>query len=98
MERGPAPSAREAEQLDAERHLMRDAIIGVCVGMVVGAAIWAFLVFLALVGTDWEPGPMIVMGALVGVFAGAFYGGWAGVVAGSNRLEHAESQPDDGEG
>jgi hypothetical protein len=76
---------------------MRDAIIGVCVGMVVGAAIWAFLVFLALVGTDWDLGPTMVMGALVGVFAGAFYGGWAGVVAGSGRLEHAESRPDDRE-
>jgi hypothetical protein len=35
-------------------------------------------------------GPVVWMGAGVGVFAGAFYGGWAGTMMGTAELEAAE--------
>ncbi len=86
---GPGP---DAVQRAAERTLLRDTIVGVVVGMVLGAGVWALLVLIALAGTDWDLGPALGMGAGVGMFAGAFYGGWAGTVVGCRELEEAEAR------
>ncbi len=80
----------DALQLDAEHSLWRDAIIGMSIGAVVCAGIWALLVLISIAGTDWQLGPAMWMGAAVGVFAGAFYGGVAGTMIGARKLEHAE--------
>lgn len=87
----PVPAVDEM-QLEAERSLLRDAIVGIVVGMFVGAGVWALLVLVALAGTDWDLGPAMWMGAGVGVFAGSFYGGWAGTVVGCRKLEEAEAR------
>jgi len=58
--------------------------------MVIGAAVWAGLVAVALAGSGWGLGPPLWMAAGIGVFAGAFLGGWAGVMVGTTRLEHVE--------
>lgn len=98
--RGPAVATPGAEpvpeveglQLEAERSLLRDALVGIVVGMLVGAGVWALLVLVALAGTDWDLGPAMWMGAGVGVFAGSFYGGWVGTVVGCRKLEEAEAR------
>jgi hypothetical protein len=74
----------------AERTFWRDAVVGAAVGMVVCAGLWMVIVAVALVGAGWELGPPLAMAAGVGVFAGAFLGGWVGVMAGVGRLEAAE--------
>jgi len=90
----PVPDVEE-RQREAERVLLRDALVGIAVGMLVGAGIWALLVLVALAGTGWDLGPAMWMGAGVGMFAGAFYGGWAGTVVGCRKLEEAEARKGD---
>ncbi len=80
----------DERQIRAEHTFWRRATIGAAIGMVAGAGGWALLVFLALAGSDWDLGPALLMGAAVGVFAGAFLGGWAGVMTGCGVLEAAE--------
>lgn len=83
-------AAVDERQTRAEHTFWRRAVVGAAIGMVAGAGGWALLVFLALAGTGWDLGPALLMGAAVGVFAGAFLGGWAGVMAGCGVLEAAE--------
>jgi hypothetical protein len=87
----PVPEVDEVQR-EAERSLLRDALVGIVVGILVGAGVWSLLVLVALAGTDWDLGPAMWMGAGVGVFAGSFYGGWAGTVVGCRKLEEAEAR------
>jgi hypothetical protein len=84
------PAGPEAIEFAAEVTLVRDALIGIGVGMVVCAGIWALLVLIAMASTDAAIGPAVWMGAGVGLFAGAFYGGWVGTMVGARKLEVAE--------
>jgi hypothetical protein len=74
----------------AERTFWHDAAVGAGIGVVVCAGLWMVIVAVALIGAGWELGPPLAMAAAVGVFAGAFLGGWAGVMVGTERLESAE--------
>jgi hypothetical protein len=93
----PAPALTVVDGADldglqeqAERTFWRDALIGAAIGMAVCAGLWMVIVAVALAGAGWELGPPLAMAAGVGVFAGAFLGGWCGVMVGTARLESAE--------
>jgi hypothetical protein len=76
----------------AERTFWHRTLVGGLIGMVLGALLWAGLVAVALVGSDVELGPVVWMGAGVGVFGGVFLGGWAGCMAGLKQLEDTEHE------
>ncbi|HEX6312779.1 MAG TPA: hypothetical protein VF152_14280 [Acidimicrobiia bacterium] len=80
----------DAIQHAAEHTMLRGVVIGTTVGMVLGALVWAALVAVALAGGGYALAGPVWMGAAVGVFAGAFLGGWAGIVATTATLERAE--------
>jgi fatty acid desaturase len=84
------PGHADDAQARVERHVFRSTVIGMVVGAVVCAGIWALLVAIALVGHGWALGPMLAVGAGCGVFAGMFLGGWAGALVGASQLEHHE--------
>jgi hypothetical protein len=98
----PAPAATtlsvvadveiEEIQVDAERSLWRDAFVGIALGSAICAGLWALFMLIALAGTGARLGPAMWMGAGVGIFAGAFYGGWVGTMVGVRKLEHAEHE------
>jgi hypothetical protein len=82
----------EELQLRTERVFWRDALVGAVIGMVVCAGIWMLIVGIALVGAGWSLGAPLAMAAGVGLFGGAFLGGWAGVMVGAARLEATEHE------
>jgi hypothetical protein len=90
----PAPPADlvPSEVLAAEGRWWRGLLWGIAIGVPVCALIWMGLVGLALVMADpgWPVWPALGMAAVVGVFAGAFLGGWAGVTACAEALDEAE--------
>ena len=82
-----------AEIVAAESHWWRGLLVGIATGIPVCALLWMGLVALAVgvfAVTSWPVWPAVGMGAVVGVFAGAFLGGWAGVTACAERLDEAE--------
>jgi hypothetical protein len=82
-----------SEIVEAEAHWWRGLLLGIAIGIPVCALIWMGLVALALgvvADTDWPIWPAVGMAAVVGVFAGAFLGGWAGVTACAEQLDEAE--------
>ena len=79
-------------QLRTEQSVFRSAIIGSLVGAVVCAGIWLVLMAIALAGDRANFGPMLLVGAGCGVFAGIFLGGWAGTLIGASKLEHHERE------
>jgi hypothetical protein len=89
---GAVASEAEEIQVQAERTFWRDALVGAVIGMVVCAGIWMLIVGIALVGAGWSLGGPLLMAAGVGLFGGAFLGGWAGVMVGTTRLEAAERE------
>lgn len=82
----------DGRQTRAERTLWQRALVGGLIGMVLGALLWAGIVAVALVGSDFSIGPAVWMGAGVGVFGGVFLGSWAGVMAGLRQLEETEHE------
>ena len=88
----PAAPSGGDRQLGVERSVFRYAIAGSLIGAVVCAGIWSVLMAVALAGDRTNFGPMLLVGAGCGVFAGIFLGGWAGTLAGAARLEHHEHE------
>jgi len=80
------------EIVAAERHWWRGLVVGIAIGIPVCALLWMGLVGIALAVADpgWPVWPALGMAAVVGVFAGAFLGGWAGVTACAEALDEAE--------
>jgi len=80
------------EILEAETHWWKGLLVGIAIGIPVCALLWMGLVAIAVgvMGTGWPVWPAMGMAAVVGVFAGAFLGGWAGVTACAERLDEAE--------
>ena len=85
---GPVPVEVQA----AEARWWRGLLIGIAIGVPACALIWMGLVGIAMVmaNPDWPVWPALGMAAVVGVFAGAFLGGWAGVTACAEALDDAE--------
>jgi hypothetical protein len=93
QETGATPQAGVTEEVAAaERSWWRGVIIGMAIGIPVCAVLWVGLVALALAVADtgWPVVPALGMAAVVGVFAGVFFGGWAGVTVKAEELDHAE--------
>ena len=76
----------------AERRWWRGFILGIAIGIPVCALVWMGIVGLAMLMADpgWPVWPALGMAAVVGVFAGSFLGGWAGVTACAEQLDEAE--------
>lgn len=81
-----------AEVVAAESHWWKGLIVGMAIGVPVCILIWMAIVAIAVgvMGVGWPVWPAVGMGAAVGVFAGMFLGGWAGVTACAERLDEAE--------
>jgi hypothetical protein len=78
----------------AERSLWRSAGVGIAIAVPVCALVWMGLVALALAIADTGVPflPALAMAAVVGAFAGTFFGGWAGVTLKAEELEEAERE------
>ena len=87
----PEPVAADGQRV-VEQKVLRSILIGASIGIVVCAAIWIGLVWLASLLSDTSLVPMLWVGLGCGVFAGLFLGGSAGALAGSAALEHYEKQ------
>jgi hypothetical protein len=77
----------------AEAHWWRGLILGMAIGIPVCTLVWMGMVALAVgvvADTGWPIWPAVGMAAVVGVFAGMFLGGWAGVTACAEHLDEAE--------
>ncbi len=88
----PVPGEIPAEIAEAEKRWWRGLLIGIAIGVPVCALLWMGLVALALAMANpgWPVWPALAMAAVVGVFAGVFLGGWAGVTARAEALDEAE--------
>jgi hypothetical protein len=88
----PTPGVVAPEVVAAEAKWWRGLVIGIAIGMPVCALLWMGLVALALAVAEpgWPVWPAVAMAAVVGVFAGAFLGGWGGVTACAEALDEAE--------
>jgi hypothetical protein len=87
---GPDHAAGDEGQVVAEVRFARTVLIGVLIGMAVCAVLWIGLVLLALAGSGERLGPMLWVGAGIGMFAGVFFGGSAGSMIGARALERHE--------
>ena len=87
-----APGLVPPEILAAEAHWWKGLVVGIAIGIPVCILLWMGMVAIAVgvMGAGWPVWPAVGMGAVVGVFAGAFLGGWAGVTACAERLDEAE--------
>ena len=74
---------------EAEHSMAHAALVGVLLGIPIGAVVWIGIVALSLatVGGSYDAGAWFGMAALVGAFAGSFIGGWAGVAATAGHMD-----------
>ena len=82
----------DENQLRAESTVVRGALVGMAIGAAVCAGIWIVIVVIALAGSGFALGPMILVGAGCGMFAGLFLGGWAGTTVACSALEAVEHE------
>jgi len=82
----------QAHARAAEQRLAHAAIRGMLIGMPACAVVWIAIVGLGLAigSADWDVLPAFGTAAVVGMFAGAFFGGWAGVTLTAHALDEAE--------
>ncbi|MBM3659947.1 MAG: hypothetical protein FJW95_10670 [Actinobacteria bacterium] len=80
-----------AEEIDAEKSVWRAVAWGTLIATPICIVIWCLIVVLA-VGPeepeDWAA--WLGIGVIVGVLAGAFFGGWAGFIAKSHLLDEID--------
>ena len=89
-QRGEIAPARLAEDRRVERVILRDTIVGAVIGAFVCAPIYVGMVFLALRNSGTALAPNLGMAVGLGMYAGLFLGGCAGMLAGAKTLEHHE--------
>jgi hypothetical protein len=82
----------DAAEVAAEGKFARTVLYGIFIGMAVCAVLWVGLVVIALAGSGEPLGPVLWMAAGVGLFAGVFFGGWAGSMVGARALERRERE------
>jgi hypothetical protein len=80
------------EEMAAEQSLFRAVIWGIVIAIPVCMVIWIGMVALAVGGKDPDWWAWIGMGALVGVLAGAFFGGWAGFTMKAHLLDELDER------
>jgi hypothetical protein len=83
-----------AEEVNAERLLVRRVITGVAAAVPVSVAVWLGLIALAVGNKDPEWPSWLGMGAVIGVLSGVFFGAWAGFVTQTHALEEIDRHPD----
>ena len=88
----PVPPDDEVRQRRVEGRAFRATFLGMAIGAVVCALLWCGLMLVAMSGAAPSRGPMLLVGAGCGLFAGIFLGGWAGSLVGAGRLEHHEHE------
>jgi|SRR5262245_16746755 len=76
----------------AERKLMKSVAVGVAVAVPVCVVIWMGIAALALTTSTFSGSwvSMLCIGAVVGAFGGAFFGGWAGCLVAAHQLDAAD--------
>jgi hypothetical protein len=75
------------EAMQAERALWRAVLWGTIIAIPICIVIWIAIVALAVGGKNPDWGAWIGIGILVGLLAGAFFGGWAGFTAKAHLLD-----------
>lgn len=80
-----------SDELAAEKSVWRAVAWGILIAVPICVVIWCLIVVLA-VGpedpSDWAA--WIGIGVIVGIFAGAFFGGWAGFTAKAHLLDEID--------
>ena len=88
-----AHDAALIEEKAAERTLLMAVFKGTAIATPICIAAWMLIVLLALKdksNLDWWQ--WLGIGAIVGVVAGAFFGGWAGFVAKAHVLDDVDKR------
>jgi hypothetical protein len=78
--------------IEEERGWFRGVIKGGLIGFPIGALAFVGLVAISLVGQGFEMKSMLVVAAIVGLNAGAFFGPWAAVVAHAHKVDEADAR------
>ena len=82
-----------AEELAAEKSLWRTMGWGMVIAIPICILVWMLIVALAVgpeEGKDWLA--WLGIGAVVGVLAGAFFGGWAGFTMKAHLLDEVDAR------
>ena len=82
--------AAHAEALAAEKSLWKATIWGTLIATPICVAVWMLIVVLAVGGDDPAWGAYLGIGAIVGLLAGAFFGGWAAFIAKAHQLDDVD--------
>jgi hypothetical protein len=80
------------EQKAVERALWITVFKASLVAIPICVAIWVGLVYLAIADSSQGLTAPLAIGALIGVVAGAFFGGWAGFLKASHTLDEVDSR------
>ena len=78
------------EEREAERALWRTVFKASLIAIPICVVIWVGLVWLAISDKNEALGSPLAIGAVIGVIAGVFFGGWAGFLAKSHLLDEVD--------
>jgi NO-binding membrane sensor protein with MHYT domain len=85
-------SASQLAAIEEERGWFRGVIKGGLIGLPIGAVAFVGIAAISLVGQGFEIKSMLVVAAIVGLNAGAFFGPWAAVVAHAHRVDESDQR------
>lgn len=83
--------AAHAEAMAAEKSLWKATIWGTLIATPICIVIWMAIVVLAVGGDDPDWGAWLGIAAIVGVLAGAFFGGWAAFTVKAHQLDEVDA-------
>jgi hypothetical protein len=87
-----AVADRDAEQKAVERALWVTVFKSSLLAIPICVGIWVGLVYLAIGDSSQGLVSPLIIGALIGVIAGVFFGGWAGFLKASHTLDEVDSR------